>query len=183
MKLELGCDFQEFRHYYERNWGPLGATEKKWVTEDPFHLIVWREGPEILGHAIWHHATTEEHRPGDPRDEQDRKILTKLVGPGKSFIELHELRLRREHRRKGYGKEFFDFFENFVSRKGHDLVYYAYDAAAIAICRQRGYQEECGVEAEGQMCWVFYLDLSKRKRMLESREGSASESACVNDRT
>lgn len=55
--------------------------------------------------------------------------------------------MTEEHRGKGYGKRFFDFFEEYMRRKGYDsLVYYAFDPAAVAICRKRGYNEAYGLK-------------------------------------
>ena len=65
-----------------------------------------------------------------------------MLGPKKEFIELHELWLREPYRQRGYGKLIFDFFEDFVQKKGHDcIVYYAFHPAAIKLCRERGYKE------------------------------------------
>jgi GNAT superfamily N-acetyltransferase len=89
------------------------------------------------------------------------------MGKEKDFIELHELWLMKEHRRKGYGKRFFDFFEEYMRRKGYDsLVYYAFDPAAVAICRKRGYKEAYGLKEAGpygkiETMYVFYLRLRK----------------------
>ena len=74
--------------------------EESHIARDPAHLIVWKESSEILGHAIWHESNTEEHVKGDPRDEDDRKILRTLVAPGKEFVELHEVWLKTEYRGK-----------------------------------------------------------------------------------
>ncbi|MFX1517088.1 MAG: hypothetical protein ACFFC6_12370, partial [Promethearchaeota archaeon] len=42
----------------------------------------------------------------------------------------------------GYGEEFFEYFEEFIGEKGFkSIVYYADHPAALAICRNRGYQE------------------------------------------
>ena len=104
---------------------------------------MWKENNEIIGHAIWHETNTEEHRKGDPRDEEDREILKKLLGGKKDFVELHEVWLIEKHRGKGYGKRFFEFFEEFTRNKGYNsIVFYAFHPAAIAICRQRGYKED-----------------------------------------
>jgi len=131
------------------------------------NLIVFIENDKIIGHAIWHETDTEEHRKGDPREKEDREILHRFMEKGKDFIELHELWLTEEHRGKGYGKRFFDFFEEYIRRKGYDsLVYYAFDPAAVAICRKRGYKEAYGVKEAGpygniETMYVFYLNLKK----------------------
>jgi len=167
MKLVVGCDFDEFKSYYNRTVGTLGGAEEYWVTEDPSHLIVWRENNEVIGHAIWHEANTEEHRRGDLRDREDREILEELLGGKKDFVELHEVWLKKKYRGKGYGKRFFEFFEEFIENRGYDsIIYYAYHPAAIAICRKRGYKEAYGLELaglEGEMrtCYVFCLSLKK----------------------
>jgi len=132
-----------------------------------FHLIIWKANGEIIGHAIWHESNTEEHRKGDARDQEDREILERLLGRKKNFVELHEVWLTKEHRGKGYGKEFFEFFEQFIVNSGYDsIAYYAYHPAAITICRQRGYQEaygieETGLEGEKEICHVFCLSLKR----------------------
>ena len=137
--------------------------EESHIARDPAHLIVWKESSEILGHAIWHESNTEEHVKGDPRDEDDRKILRTLVAPGKEFVELHEVWLKTEYRGKGYGARFFEFFEHFISKKDHDtIVYYADQPAALAICRNRGYREAFGVEAAGRPVYTFSLALKDR---------------------
>lgn len=138
MRFVEGCDFQEFSRYLTGigQYTAEGELErlKSSLESGRFNLIVFRENSEIIGHAIWHETNTEEHRKGDPRDKEDRKILQGFMGKGKDFIELHELWLTEEHRGEGYGKRFFDFFEDYMRRKGYDsLVYYAYDPAAIAI--------------------------------------------------
>ncbi|UCG44883.1 MAG: GNAT family N-acetyltransferase [Candidatus Bathyarchaeota archaeon] len=141
---------EEFKEYYEKNGfageqgtGELGLTEEKIIAQDPAHLIVWRENDEIIGNAIWHETSTDEHREGDARDTEDREILRRLLGGRKeNIVELHEVWLRKEYRGRGYGKEFFEFFEEFIKEKGYDaIVYYADHPAAIAICRERGYKE------------------------------------------
>lgn len=150
MRFVIGCELEEFKEYYRRNGfageqgtGELGITEEKIVTQDPAHLIVWREDDEIIGHAIWHETSTDEHRRGDPRDGEDKEILRKVCsGKKDNIVELHEIWLKKEHRGKGHGKKFFIFFEEFIRRKGYDsFVYYADHPAALTICRQRGYKE------------------------------------------
>jgi GNAT superfamily N-acetyltransferase len=172
LQLVVGCDISEFRSYYEKTISGSdyrsavgendGITEMNYVAADLSHLILWKEGEQIMGHAIWHESNTDEHSKGVPRDEDDKRILRQLLGGRRDFVELHELWLDREHRGKGYGKQFFQFFENFISRRGHDaLVHHAFDEAVAAICRQRGYKEKYGATAAGKTCWVFYLNLKK----------------------
>ena len=94
------------------------------VVEDPSQLIVWSEDNKVVGHAVWHESNTEEHRKRDPRDEEDREALERLLGSKKDFIELHEMWLIKEYRGKGYGEMFHDFFEKFMKDKGYsDLVF------------------------------------------------------------
>ena len=69
--------------------------------------------------------------------------MRKLCGGKKdNIVELHEVWLKKEYRGKGFGIRFFEYFEEFIRRKGYDsIVYYADDPAAIAICRKRGWKE------------------------------------------
>jgi GNAT superfamily N-acetyltransferase len=163
----VGCELEEFKEYYRRNGfageqgtGELGITEEKIISQDPAHLIVWRENNKIIGYAIWHEASTDEHRKGDLRDREDREILRKLCGGKKdNIVELHEIWLTKEYRGKGYGKRFFKFFEEFIRGKGYDsFVYYADHPAALAICRKRGYAEDY---LESEDYHVFYIQLKK----------------------
>ncbi len=160
----VGYDLDEFRRYYNTlgiSWGGLEDSIDPGVLErDLSKIIVWKEDDLVIGHAIWHESNTEEHRSGDPRDEDDRRMLRGLLGHGKEFVELHEVWLRKEHRGKGYGKRFFNFFENFVKSRGFDtIVYYADDPAALAICRKRGYREAFGVESGGRPVFVLCRSL------------------------
>ena len=171
MRLMVGCDLEEFQRYYRRcgivedlalEWEGLGETEEDHIRRDASHLIVFREGDQIIGDAIWHESNTREHTPdsGDWRDRNDTEILEKVLGGSKHFVELHELWLVKTYRGRGYAKEFFDFFEDFVRKRGHqDIVYCAFDLAAVALCRRRGYKEAYGVEAVGRTCYVLYLHL------------------------
>jgi len=159
MEFVVGCDLEEYKRYYRTldglhryyrtlgltdvKFGELGATEEEIIKRNPSHLIVWRENDDIIGHAVWHETSTDEYRPGDPRDEEDKEILKRLLGGKKdNVVELHEIWLRKKYRGRGYGKKFFWFFEDFVRKQGYDsIVYYSDDPAAIAICRKRGYSE------------------------------------------
>ncbi|MDH5733193.1 MAG: GNAT family N-acetyltransferase [Candidatus Bathyarchaeota archaeon] len=126
MRFVVGCDLEEFKGYYkklatDREWqdtfgfsAELGDLWEKILTDNPAQLIVFRENNEIIGHAIWHETDTKEHRSRDPRDKEDTEILERLLGGEKDFIELHEIWLTGEHRGKGYGKRFFDYFEQFI---------------------------------------------------------------------
>ena len=153
---------EEFRRYYNETLGELGGTEEQIIKEDPSHLIIWRKTDQILGHAIWHESNTEEHPNGVPRDKTDAELLEKLLGGKKEFVELHELWLKIKHRGKGYGKQFFEFFEEFIANKGYkSIIYYTDNPAAIALCRQRGYKEVYGVKVEERTFNVFCLSLER----------------------
>jgi hypothetical protein len=53
---------------------------------------------------------------------------------------------------------FHDFFEKFMKGKGYsDIIFYADNPAALAICRKRGYEER--EYLEGAKEYVFYLSL------------------------
>jgi GNAT superfamily N-acetyltransferase len=129
------------------------------VENDPKHLIVWTDQGEIVGHNIWHETNTEEMTPGDPRDVDDRNTLRKLFGGmTENLVELHELWLITEHRGKGYGSQFFVFFEDFVSRNGFDgIVHYTDHPGVVALCRKRSYKEAF---LEGSGWHVFVLPIS-----------------------
>jgi len=45
-------------------------------------------------------------------------------------VRAHEIWLRREYRRKGYGKEFFKFFEECIKRRDYDSIGYYTDHPA-----------------------------------------------------
>ncbi|MFQ6064399.1 MAG: GNAT family N-acetyltransferase [Candidatus Bathyarchaeia archaeon] len=155
MSIVVGCDLEEFKSCYkklalDKEWqGTFGFTEEldtSWervLVKNPSLLLVWRENNEIIGHAIWHETSTDEHREGDPRDEEDRTILRRLLrGRKDNIVELHEIWLRKKYRGKGFGKRFFEFFERFIRNGSYDsIVYYTDHPAAIAICRDRGYKE------------------------------------------
>jgi len=166
VKFLVGCDFEEFRRYLERIglYKEEGELEKleTLLMNKLLNLIVWRENGEIIGHAIWHETNTEEHRKGDPRDKEDRETLERLLGAKKDFVELHEVWLTEEHRGKGYGKRFFEFFEEYMRDKGYDrIVFYAHHPAALAICRKQRYKEGGSVCVDGVAEYVFYLPLKK----------------------
>lgn len=111
-QIIIGFDLEKFRTYYRTcGRGELGTREEELVRENPDHLIIWEKDSQILGHAIWHESNVEEHKKNDPRDENDKKILKQLLEREIEFIELHELWLKEENRNKGYGKLFFEFFE------------------------------------------------------------------------
>ncbi len=163
--FELGCDISEFRQYYKTVRGELTQLEIKLIEQNPEHLIVWRKNNVIVGHTFWHEASTDEHRKGSPRDKEDKVILRKLFDGKMEFVELHEVWLKKEHRGKGYGTQFFDFFEDFMRTKQHnEIVYYAYNPAALALCRNRGYQEICclhqpGFEGTMETTYLFRITL------------------------
>jgi GNAT superfamily N-acetyltransferase len=160
MRIDVGCSLSEFKTYYKGSGyaAELGLIEERIITQEKSHLIVLRDDSEIIGHAIWHESSTVEHRRGDKRDKEDRQLLERLLGGKKDLVELHELWLKQEYRRKGYGTRFFEFFEGFIRKKGyHSIAYYANHPAAIAICRKRGYKEDF-LEKEKE--YVFTLMLS-----------------------
>jgi len=164
LSFEIGCDpeSEEFREYWSGN-GYDGNLDHllNIVVKDRSQLIVWRENDKIVGHAVWHESNTEEHRKGDPREKEDTEALKKLLGGKKDFVELHEIWLIKEHRGKGYGNMFHDFFEKFMKDKGYsDVVFYAYHPAAVSICRKHGYKE--GGYLKGPKEYVFHLSLSKK---------------------
>ena len=145
-----GCDAERFRDYYRMVLGEPGATELSIIDEDPQRLIVWLAGNAIVGHAIWHPSNTRAHPGGEPREPEDRSILEQGLGVFGDFVELHEVGLREDRRGRGYGSDFFEYFESMVKRLGYrHIVYYADHPAALAICRARGYRECYGVELDG----------------------------------
>jgi GNAT superfamily N-acetyltransferase len=153
----------EFKEYWSRS-GYDGSLDHliNVVIKEPSQLIVWREDEKIVGHAIWHETSTEEHRKGDLRDKEDRQALDKLLGERKNFVELHELWLTKEYRGRGHGREFFAFFEDLMKSKGFDdIVFYADHPAMLAICRKRGYKE--GGYLKELREYVFSLTLSRTK--------------------
>src|SRR6266849_62121 len=159
-ELIVGYDLRKFERYYNTlrlPWGSLeNSIDTKLLEKDPSMIIAWKENDQVIGHAIWHESNTEEHRAGSRRDEDDRRLLTRFLGQGKEFVEMHEVWLRKEHRGKGYGKRFFEFFENFAESRGFDtIVYYADDPAALAICRKRGYIEAVGAQSDGRPMFVL----------------------------
>jgi len=171
LRFEVGCDLEEFKIYYRklaeaREWqGTFGFTEElstSWervLVENPSLLIIMRENDEIIGHLIWHESSTDEHRKGDPRDEEDKQILNRLAGGKEDLVELHEVWLKKRYRGKGYGRQLFEFIENFLRKRGYSsFVYYADHPAAIAICRKRGYREAF---MEKEKWYVFYHSLEK----------------------
>jgi len=158
LEFVVGYDLEEFEEYYStlsdlqefyinrtaRDTGEfrLGDDERFHLENDIRHLIVWTDATEIVGHCIWHETSTDEMTPGDPRDHDDKETLRALFGCQKgNLVELHELWLCTRHRGKGYGTQFFDFFENFVFRSGFDgIIHYSDHTAVLAICGKRGYK-------------------------------------------
>ncbi|MFX1323841.1 MAG: GNAT family N-acetyltransferase [Promethearchaeota archaeon] len=154
MEFIIGFDFQEFGYTLDEFRKEFIITsdisdnaEEDLIKDNPCHLMAFRENQKILGWAIWHESSTTEHGKGYPRDEKDRKILERLTNGERDVIELHELWLKKKYRGKGYGEQFFEFFENFVRERGYKIiVYYADDPAAITLCRRHGYREEFNKE-------------------------------------
>lgn len=144
---KFGISLTELRNKLLENIEVFDDAEEMIVKKDPSHLIVWIENQELIGWAIWHESSTNEHSKGSARSESDRKILEKLIGTNKEIIELHELWLKKKYRGKGYGKQFFDFFEDFLISMGYKtIVYYTDNPAALSICRTRGYKTEYNKE-------------------------------------
>ncbi len=176
MRLEVGCDIDEFKRYYRNSGiheylkavgvndvasGELGPIEEKHIKKDSSHLIVLREGNEIIGHAIWHEESVDGFK--DPQDKETREALEKLLGGEKDFAELHELWLEVKNRGKGYGSNFFRFFEDFAREKGHNsIAYFTGSPAAIAICRARCYKEAVLSFPEVERWHVFSLSLRRK---------------------
>ena len=161
MRFEVGSNLEELREYWNRS-GYDGNLDHLMnvVIKDPAQLIVWKENDRIVGHSVWHESNTIEHRKGDPRDIEDREALKKLLGKKKDFVELHEIWLIKEYRQKGYGNEFFDFFEAYMKSKGYaDLVFYADHPAALAAFRKHGYKE--GGYLKGAKEYIFYHSLER----------------------
>ncbi len=165
LKFEIGCDFEEFKTYYESIFDKLSNTEAFLVKQNPEHLIVWRENNLIVGHAIWHEASTDKHRKGEPRNKDDKAILRELFEGKTKLVELHEVWLKKEYRGQGYGNHFFAFFEEFMRQKQYtNIAYYAYHPAALSICRTRGYKEACclqqpGIEGNIETTHIFRIEL------------------------
>jgi len=154
----VGYDLEKFKSHYrslddlhrfyishgtrkETETFEIGEDELNHIRRNPNHLIVWKKGDTIIGHCVWHETTTDEMIEGDPRE--DREILHNLFdGEKDNLVELHEVWLKTEFRGKGYGNQFFDFFERFASQSRFDgIVYYTDNLAGISICRKRGYRE------------------------------------------
>jgi hypothetical protein len=145
-----GGSVDELREHMARMGFRLGETELRLVTERPERLILWRDGDRVVGHTIWHESNTKTHPDGEPREEEDRRILEEELDVEGDFVELHEIWLGDESRGRGYGHSFFDYFESMVGAMGFRyIVYYADHPAALAICRGRGYREAYGVELDG----------------------------------
>jgi GNAT superfamily N-acetyltransferase len=150
VKFSHGGDIEELRTHLEELGLTLGSTEERLVKEKPERLIVWRDNVILVGHTIWHVSNTRMHPDGEEREADDRRILEEELNVVGDFIELHEIWLGDDHRGKGYGSAFFDFFEDMVMEKGFKaIVYYADHPAAMSICRRRGYREAHGVELDG----------------------------------
>jgi GNAT superfamily N-acetyltransferase len=176
VQFVVGYDFESFKEYYRSlhdlhefyklhgtgfNCPELGDDEARHIMRNPDYLIMWMEGPEIVGHTIWHETTTDEMAPDDPRTEPDKLALRALFGGAKAnLVELHEVWLRTEHRGKGYGRQFFVFFEEFARERGYaGIVYYTDTPAAIALCRKMGYRE-APEPIEGEWWYVFVKSLT-----------------------
>ena len=145
-----GGDIEELRAHLESLGLSLGPTEERLIKEKPERLIMWRDNGMLVGHAIWHISSTKQHPDGEPREPDDRQILEEELEVAGDFIELHEIWLSDTYRGRGYGSEFFEYFENMVKEKGYNaIVYYADHPAAMSICFKRGYMHAFGVELDG----------------------------------
>ncbi len=178
MRFVVGYDWEAYKRYYTTlnelhayyrklnlgdvsyEVGVVGDAEAQIIKADSSHLIVWVDGDEVVGHTVWHETSTDEHHPGNPRDEDDRFNLRILFdGKRENLVELHEVWLRIEHRGKGFGKQFFMFFEKFIRERGFTgIVYYTENPAGIAICLQRGYRE---AELESKGWKIFALEVNR----------------------
>lgn len=166
MRFVVGCDLEGFKRYAKRDGVRADvAVLEIHIEQEPSSVIVSQLGNEIIGHAIWHETSTEEHRKGAPRGREDREVLERLLGGTKEkIVELHELWLIEEYRGRGYWKRFFEFFEEFMSRRSYDsIVYYADHPAALAICRKREYKEDY-VKQIGE--YVFHIPVKRGKPRL-----------------
>ena len=120
----------------------LGDDERRHIENDVDHLIIWKVENEIVGHCIWHETSIEDYATESAEDKEVREILTQMLGVRYDIVELHEVWMQTKHRGKGWGKKFFEFFENFVrERKYSAIVYYTDNPSAIALCRKRRYEE------------------------------------------
>ncbi|MFX1277715.1 MAG: GNAT family N-acetyltransferase [Promethearchaeota archaeon] len=155
-------DLNKFRKDYilSSNISELDTTEVDLIKENPSHLIAWKENQKIVGWVIWHESSTREHRKGLSREKSDIIILESLFGGKRDIIELHELWLKKEYRGRGYGKQFFKFFEDFVLGISYDsIVYYTDDPAAIGLCRKFGYKETFNKELKWYtFCKIIELE-------------------------
>lgn len=121
-----GFELNRFKEYYRDIVGELGETEHKLVSEDPDQLIVWLEGDEIVGHAMWHTSNTAAHPSGELREDEDRRILEEALRVKGVFVELHEVWLRETSRGRGHGSAFFAYFKSMAKSRGfRQIVYYA----------------------------------------------------------
>ncbi|MHA1933888.1 MAG: GNAT family N-acetyltransferase [Candidatus Thorarchaeota archaeon] len=171
----IGYDFEEFRNYYKTLkslhdyykelaipdviYGDLGPTGEAHIKKDPTHLIIWMENEVIVGHAVWHEGTTDDYK--EPSEKEARVVLENLLANKKDFIELHEVWLKDEHRGKGYGDQFFEFFEEYIGKRfGRPIIHFADNPASNALCRKRGYTEDWML-LDGESWRVFCLHLTK----------------------
>lgn len=150
VEFSHGGDIEELRKHLEGLGLTLGETEERLIRDNPDQLIMWRDEGKLVGHTIWHPSNTKVHPDGEEREAEDRKTLEKELNVVGDFIELHEIWLSDNHRGKGYGSAFFDYFEDMVKGKGFNaIVYYADHPAATYLCRKCGYREAYGLEIDG----------------------------------
>ena len=174
----IGYDYEEFRNYYRTLkslhdyyvelalpdviYGDIGPTDEGHIKEDATHLIVWKENDEIVGHAVWHEHSTENYK--NPEAKEALEVLEFLLGDERDFIELHEVWLREDHRGKGFGVQFFDFFENYIRKRfGRPILFYTDTPAAVALCKMRGYTEDW-VPFDGEKWHVFYINTEDKQK-------------------
>jgi GNAT superfamily N-acetyltransferase len=159
----MGCDPEDFRTYYGRSGrGDLKGIEGALIARDPSRLIVGLDRGRIVAHIIWHESNTEAHREGHPRADDDSRLLRRLMGGKKTFVELHELWLLEEYRGRGFGSMLVEFFEERMTAIGYmDVIFYANHPAAIAICRRRGWREGY---LESESFHVFHTTLQASRQ-------------------
>ena len=82
LEFIVGYDLSEFENYCKTIWesipnreqSNLDKFERNIIIDNPSHLIVWKEGKKLIGHAIWHETYTDRHNEESPREDDDRKI-------------------------------------------------------------------------------------------------------------
>ena len=131
MRLDVGCDLDEFRRYQRKSgiheylksvgvtdvvYGELGPIEVTHIERDPSHLIVWREGSEIIGHVIWHEERIEGFR--EPGEEEVREVLERLLGEKRDFVEFHRVWLEKSIGERGMARNSLSFSKTLLRKEG-----------------------------------------------------------------